>query len=254
MAFATVVLELDRWHAAGRTADFWWRDDDAVAAGPALDRLSALARRAGVPLALAVIPANLDDSLGAGEGQYVLQHGYAHANHAGPDEKKCELAANRPADAVLDELCRGRAILERRFGARFLNVLVPPWNRIAAPLAARLGEAGYTGLSTWKARPAAVPLSGLVQVNCHADPVNWRGGRGYLGDQAFALQIADHLAARREGRADPGEPTGILSHHLAMDEATWGGLERLLELLAGHPAARARDAASLFGPDPSDAT
>ena len=38
--------ELDRWQRAGRRADFWWRDDDAVAPGLALERLLGLARRA----------------------------------------------------------------------------------------------------------------------------------------------------------------------------------------------------------------
>ncbi len=34
--------ELDRWSAAGRRVSLWLRDDDAIAASPALDRLSAL--------------------------------------------------------------------------------------------------------------------------------------------------------------------------------------------------------------------
>ena len=40
--WAVLEAELDLWQAAGRTASFWWRDDDAVAATPALSRLLAL--------------------------------------------------------------------------------------------------------------------------------------------------------------------------------------------------------------------
>ena len=48
--------ELDRWQEAGRTAAFWWRDDDAIAPTAALDRLAATG--AGIPKTLAVIPAS----------------------------------------------------------------------------------------------------------------------------------------------------------------------------------------------------
>ena len=33
--------ELARWRAAGRRARLWWRDDDARAPGPELERLLA---------------------------------------------------------------------------------------------------------------------------------------------------------------------------------------------------------------------
>jgi hypothetical protein len=52
-----LVDELDRWEEAGRVAQLWWRDDDAVAPTPALDRLLDVA--AGIPLSLAVIPAEM---------------------------------------------------------------------------------------------------------------------------------------------------------------------------------------------------
>jgi hypothetical protein len=53
--WADLAAELDRWEKAGRVADLWWRDDDAVAATPQLDALLHLAGE--VPVALAVIPA-----------------------------------------------------------------------------------------------------------------------------------------------------------------------------------------------------
>ena len=47
--------ELNRWAEAGIVADFWWRDDDAEAPGPELDRLLALAGAHGGPMHLSLI-------------------------------------------------------------------------------------------------------------------------------------------------------------------------------------------------------
>src|SRR5690606_25924274 len=93
------------------------------------------------------------------------------------------------------------------------------------------------GVSTWKARPAAAPVPGLRQVNCHVDPIDWRGSRGFAGDEATLCPLIDHLAAKRERRADGSEPTGLLGHHLAFDGAAWAFLDRLLGTLRAHPAA-----------------
>ena len=55
--------ELDQWQASGRVATLWWRDDDAAAVTPALERLLVLQRDRGVPLALAAIPARTREAL-----------------------------------------------------------------------------------------------------------------------------------------------------------------------------------------------
>src|SRR5215470_6504094 len=80
------TAELDRWAAAGLPATFWWRDDDAVDVSPALERLLDLSRDRAAPLALAVIPATARPALAvrlAPEvAATVMQHGFAHRNHA----------------------------------------------------------------------------------------------------------------------------------------------------------------------------
>ena len=113
MIWRNLTEELDAWTDAGRRATLWWRDDDAVEPGPALARLLGLAGERGLPLALAVIPARaseaLAEALGADPARTTpLQHGYAHRNHAPASEKKVELGAQRPANAVLEQLMRGR--------------------------------------------------------------------------------------------------------------------------------------------------
>ncbi|HTB41724.1 MAG TPA: polysaccharide deacetylase, partial [Reyranella sp.] len=142
--------EATRWQESGRTAQLWWRDDDAADSEPALDRLLVLHRATRVPLALAVVPAHatpaLADRLAAEPGVDLLQHGYAHLNHAAPGEKKAELGPHRPAMVVLGELGTGWLALERLFGDRALSVMVPPWNRIAPALVPTLPEIGFSGL------------------------------------------------------------------------------------------------------------
>ena len=61
-----LVEELARWQRAGRKAELWLRDDDAVDPTPALDRLLDLTGEFAVPVTLAVIPALTDEKLVAG--------------------------------------------------------------------------------------------------------------------------------------------------------------------------------------------
>jgi hypothetical protein len=221
--------EIARWRDAGRPAGLWWRDDDAADAGPALDRLLTVRRETQVPLALAVVPARathaLAELLADEAGVEVLQHGYAHANHAPSSDKKTELGAHRPAMMILGELGTGWLALERLFGARALPVLVPPWNRIAAPLIPTLPEIGFRGLSTFGSRSRAEPVKGLTQVNTHLDIVDWKGGRRFIGEQAALVLLVQALS---EARTRSQEPVGVLSHHLAMDDGGWDFLRSLL--------------------------
>jgi hypothetical protein len=234
--------EWDAWVEEGRAVDFWWRDDDAQRPTPALQRLLALAAETAVPLTLAVVPMGAENALAdlveLAPGVTVAQHGYAHVNHAGTGRKKAELAAGRPTSEVLAELVRGRRRLAGLFGVRFRAVLAPPWNRIDPLLVPSLPGAGFHGLSTFGARSSAEPAPGLTQGNCHVDIVDWRGSRGFVGEDAALAAIVDHLAQRRRGEVDAEEVTGVLTHHLVMDEACWAFLARLFERTRAHPVVR----------------
>ncbi len=243
--------ELDAWATAGHSATLWWRDDDAVEPSPALARLLALAEARDLPLALAVIPARASEALAQWLKAHpvrpaLLQHGYAHRNHAADSEKKAELGAQRPANAVLEELARGRGRMTALFGETWAPVLVPPWNRIAEHLVPELAGLGYRGLSTHGPRAAATPAPGLVQVNTHLDIMHWPPPRGFLGEAESLEVLIAQLRARRLGEADATEPTGLLTHHPAHDEPAWAFLEALLGRLAEHPAARFIEAEEAF--------
>lgn len=241
-AWARLDAELAAWRQAGRAATLWWRDDDAGDATPALRRLVALAEVHAVPLALATVPAWATPALAAavkeaGAPVSVLQHGYAHANHAPAGEKKFELGPERPAPVVVAELAQGWQILEAAFGAQFVPVMVPPWNRMAPYLPPYLAELRYGGVSQFGPRARRLPARGLVQANTHVDIVHWKGpAPRFAGEAKLVDEFVRHLAARRSGAADAGEPTGLLTHHAAHDEACWAFLETLFRRLAGRAA------------------
>jgi hypothetical protein len=238
--FGQLEHELALWAAAGQVATLWWRDDDAVAPTPALDRLIRLT--GPIPVALAVIPAPADPALGSWLDDHpfvaVIQHGWSHANHGAPSAKKIELGGNRPAGAILAELEAGRRRLAALYGRSFRAVLTPPWNRIDDALIARLPAAGFVGLSAAGPRTRRHPVDGLVQINTHVDPIAWHAGRGFRGASATLGDLARHLVLRRTGAIDPEEATGILTHHLILDAACDGFLADFVACVRGHPAVR----------------
>jgi hypothetical protein len=240
--------ELARWRDAGRTAEFWWRDDDAARPERALSRLIALAQRSATPLALAVIPMHAEKEIFEGIGSFVsiLQHGTDHANRAAPDEKKTEFAAAEAPAAAIARLSAARRQLEALAGARFRPVLAPPWNRLPRQLAPHLAAAGFCGISQYGERSSAEASSGLRQVNTHVDIINWHSGRSFAGENDALAAAARHLAAKRTAAADAGEATGWLTHHALHDEAAWTFLERLFETTRERPFIAWRRAEELF--------
>jgi hypothetical protein len=246
--------ELARWGDLGRIATLWWRDDDAIDATPALDRLLKLRARHDVALGLAVIPERatgaLVSRLADDAGTTVLQHGYAHQNHAGAGEKKMELGPHRPAMVVLGELGTGWLAMERLFANRVLPVMVPPWNRIAPALVPTLPEIGLRGLSTFGPRKRIEPVRGLRQVNTHVDPIDWRGSRGFAGEEETVATLTRSLAIRRLAGLESAvgdEPTGLLTHHLVQDDAVWAFIDRLIAQLRAHSGVRILAPQEVFG-------
>jgi predicted deacetylase len=240
-AWARLRAELDRWPPGAATV--WWRDDDAGAAGPPFDRLLALAAAHAAPLALAVVPTWLEETVAAAirvgpAGLRVVQHGYAHRNHEPPAPdgtrgRPAELGAARPLDAALAELAAGWARLSTLVPTRLRAALVPPWNRIAPAVRDALPGAGYRTLSTFGPRATG---AGFPVLNTHVDPIQWRAGKRFGGAAWTLEQITTHLTDRRLARVDPAEPTGLLTHHRDMPPSAWACLDALLGHLRGHPA------------------
>jgi len=241
--------ELAVWREAGRRPTLWWRDDDATGDLPSLRRLLALRREGATPLALAVIPDAIEPSLApllAGEeGVALLQHGFAHRNHAAPGEKKRELGSERPLERVLAEIAAGFARGRAVFAQAWLPVLVPPWNRIAPEVASGLPALGLTGLSTHGRKPS--PPAGLTQVNSHLDILSWRPRAAFRGEETVLAELTAMLRARRlEDEPGEEEPLGLLTHHKQHDEGAWRFLFSLLSIASLQESVSWKPAESLF--------
>ena len=254
--FDDLARELDRWGEAGRVTSFWWRDDDASAPTLALAKLLDLSDAHEIEVAVAVIPATasggLVDALRSRNHAAILQHGYAHKNHALAGEPAVECGGDHPVEKVLAELAEGRRRLTKMLGERFEPVLAAPWNRIERPVLDRLAEAGFRGASAYGPRAAMRGVHGLVVANVHVDPINWRERR-FAGRSKALSGILGELSARRNGATEADEPLGMLTHHLDHDAGLWDFLEALFALTNGHPAARWITVAEAFA-TPSSAS
>ena len=239
-AIGALRAEFDRLADAGRTVGFWWRDDDAVAGGPALDRLLDLTGSRGLPISLAAIPHQSKDSLAVRirteDGVTVLVHGWSHANHAPSPERKAEFGPHRPVSDMAREARSGLASIIERFGRQALPVFVPPWNRIAPDLAARLPDCGYRALSCFGEARSAV---GTPRIDTHLDPVDWRGTRSLAEPRAL-------VDMTRRALARGADVIGLLTHHLVFDEALWSFCAEMADLVADHPAVEPLGLAALL--------
>ena len=266
------MAELEAWAAAGLTATLWWRDDDATEPNHALWRLRRISEAARVPVTLGVIPAAARPALVGMVESWMevtpVQHGFSHTNHARSGAGQAEFTANRPLAEMVAELRAGDRIMKELFGARALPVLVPPWNRIPATLAAILDDQGFIGLSTHSARDLATNRTwcrrwvratasralnslserrweggetavrrAVVTVGATIDVMDWRSGR-FLGERRVLEHAVHHLRWRRLRQAGCGLPTGLLTHHGDMDEDSWDFVERFAAVATSHPAAR----------------
>ena len=232
--WANLDAELALWWTAGRQPTFWWRDDDTRAPTDDLDQLIGLSERFSVPLHLAVVPhdigVGLAGCLAAAKGVFVMQHGFAHLNHEPKGTGASEIGATRDLRLQRADLIEGWERLVAANLPRLLPVLVPPWNRIGARTMQALPGLGYEMLSTYG--PRGTPqVAGLREVNAHVDPVRWKEGAVCRGTNKTLGQVVDHLSARRLGSVDLTEPTGLLTHHLQTDAATWEFVEALLDRL-----------------------
>ncbi len=239
---------LDKLADDGRQVQFWWRDDDAVSATGQLDRLIDVANRFDAPLLLAAIPQFVDDTLVervSGESRVRIGvHGFAHINHASKGQKKQELGDHRPLANVVEDLEIGRKRLRDRFGEAFVDVLVPPWNRISKTVQSELVKIGFRGLSCFGSEEQYAGLPGLSVANTHIDPIDWHGSRS-LCDPRNLIETMAKLVIESSHNSE-GRVCGLLTHHLIHDVPLWQFIEGFCETLEASPNATWRDPAVLF--------
>jgi hypothetical protein len=243
--------ELDAWKRQRLRASFWWRDDDATDVSPNLERMVLIASSHRVSIGLSVIPKKHQDRLVPFVRKHrnldVLVHGFAHVSHARPGEAKREFGGARAKPVMLEELASALALNRQSFGDRSHPVLVPPWNRICPSILPELPKLGFRGISTWKPRPAAAQIRGLVQVNAHLDPVNWRAGRVTKPEAQVASLLLRKLRWRRAAPRRAQEPLGLLTHHELWNPDKELIVVNLLKATRNHPAVSWLPASEVFG-------
>jgi len=232
-----LLAELDHWSASGRRLRLWLRDDDAIAATPLLDRLSALGERHTLPVLLAVIPMLAEPSLGGALRRMPLlrpcQHGTWHRNHAEPQAKKSEFGPSRGAVELDAEIATAWRRLGDVLEAAPLPVFVPPWNRIDPAHAARLPALGFQALSCFRGYRLG-PEGGPHLVNTALDIMDWTSRTGRRPDDLVAECCRLLESLRSEGDGDTA--FGLLLHHRDHDEMAWGFLDAFLAAALAHPA------------------
>lgn len=218
---------LDERMQVGNPVQFWLRDDDAVEPSEPLDQLLALTSTYQIPVTLALIPAFTGKPLAQhleGTSQVaVAVHGWSHANHALPAEKKQELGGHRPVAEILEQLSRGFSRLAGLHGLRFVPLLVPPWNRIAPVVVERLLDLGFEGLSTFG---VPEPVS-IRMINTHVDLIDWKGSRGGRVHDVLLAEIIEQIQTT-------SNPIGLLTHHLVHDTMAWRFLEQFFAITVDH--------------------
>ena len=238
-----ILDELNAWKRAEMNATLWWRDDDAAQPCVELDRLIRLSSAHTVPCGLATIPERTGEPLqkNISDAPYIwiLQHGYAHKNHAPSGNGAWELGLHRPQSEVLDDLRKGMRKLSQLFKDRFVPVIVPPWNKIDSELLPHLPTMGFRGVSASYKKHRPNSPSDLRIADAQCDVLTWQKKEArFTGAEQCVNDLIEHLKDKRTGIADADEPTCVLTHHLEMDDDAWNFMNALFSITTSHPAAR----------------
>ena len=223
---------------------YWWRDDDTGDDLDSLQRLLELRHEVSIPLVVSVVPlwasADCCSLLERTADTFVAQHGYDHSDHATQGEKSVELGGSVAPECVLDRVRQGQQSLKAHQWTSLLALLVPPWNRLSEEVIENLPDLGFKSLSTF-AKDRRGWRYGLEHINCHIDPIVWREGKR----QMTADELIDVTIRQLEVNSD--KPTGLLSHHLEMDDRAYELLAGYLKILSRHPNIECRDPSLIFG-------
>jgi len=226
----SVRVALDDTEAS---CEFFFRDDDAGWDDEGLESLLDLFEGRGLPVDVAVIPAELTAPLTAlltaratGGGVRLHQHGLAHVNHE-PAGRKCEFGPARHLAAQLADITAGRDLLSDAFGDLVDPVFTPPWNRSSPDTGAAVQSAGLRVLSR-DTSAGRLDRADLAEVPVTVD---WFAHR--KGTRLTRVELAERIAAG----VVVGEPVGVMLHHAITDASEREAIDELLALVAGHPAA-----------------
>jgi len=130
--------------------------------------------------------------------------------------------------------------MRRLFPRQSRHILIPPWNRFPAELTGHLLPLGFTVLSGFQLRRQYWAAEGVVQLNTHIDPVDWKGQDSVAGCKTALAAAQRCLQVMRLGAA-PQQTLGLLTHHLRHDSAGWDFIVEFLARVLEHPGSGWRD-------------
>jgi len=239
-------MQLEQFEREGRTVDIFLRNDDVGQEERGLRQLLNLTLARGVPLSLEVIPGILTSSKERLLQEYkhffptlleLNQHGWQHRNHE-LNGTKSEFGLNRSFDQQLEDIGRGKKILEQEFPDRFHAVFTPPWNRCTEDTLVALDQLGFRVLSRSLGH-AEAPGHRFREIPITIDLFQWKGG--------VVLRPRHEILADLVRQMNEGLTVGLLLHHQVMGSDAFEFLEGFLDELTRHPVVRFHTFRSLVG-------
>jgi predicted glycosyltransferase len=218
---------LEAKEAQGQDLHLFLRDDDVDVDEDSLKQLLDLALARDVPMNLEIIPgrltpagtAVLKNTLRADHALLSLnQHGWMHTNHE-VEERKCEFGSSRSFTQQLNDIARGKAILESTFEDVFYPAFTPPWNRCTKDTYQALDELGFQVLSKDRGKDPVAEYR-FTEISTTLDPYTWKEGA--------RMKSPDEIIQALMAQLEVLPLVGLLLHHKVMTRDAFEFLDQIL--------------------------
>ncbi len=219
-----------------KATQLFFRADDIGVSAMSFTALCRLFSHFGVPLALATVPAWLNEKRAPSLFNVASpsdplwcwhQHGWRHVNWE-KNGKKSEFGTSRTETQKWRDLWRGYHKMRSIFGTQFLPVFTPPWNRMSRDTLLLLQQIGFEAVSCDETIPK------------RSRKVKIRNFRICLDLHTRKIQHPQYAYDElMEGCANlfiSREPAGIMIHHNRMNLNAFLFLAHFLDLAIRSPS------------------
>lgn len=224
--FDPLIVQLENLQSKGQLRSVFLRNDDGDKDEDTLRQLFDITLSRQIPLHLAVIPASLtpaglrllkDLKRAGGELVELGQHGFQHINHE-LEGRKCEFGMSRNFDQQLEDISKGKQILEESLAEHFAPIFTPPWNRCTKDTFIVLDNLGFKILS----KDTSTPATGynFQEVSITLDLYIWKNGANMKVPEDIVSDLIKQVRTQKQ--------VGLLLHHKVMNEEAFAFLDSLL--------------------------